>query len=57
VANSTSAIDVLPSSRRAEGIGYYGLSNNLATSIAPTVGLLIYDSIGNYDIIFLLALL
>lgn len=56
VANSTSAIDVLPSSRRAEGIGYYGLSNNLATSIAPTVGLLIYDKIGNYNIIFLIAL-
>lgn len=56
VANSTCAIDVLPSSRRAEGIGYYGLSNNLATSIAPTVGLLIYDKIGNYDIIFLIAL-
>ena len=30
VANSTVAIDVLPSSRRNEGIGYYGLSNNLA---------------------------
>ena len=56
VANSTSAIDVLPSSRRAEGIGYYGLSNNLATSIAPTVGLLIYDTISSYDVIFLLAL-
>lgn len=56
VANSTSAIDVLPSSRRAEGIGYYGLSNNLATSMAPTVGLLIYDKIGNYNIIFLIAL-
>ena len=57
VANSTSAIDVLPSSRRAEGIGYYGLSNNLATSIAPTVGLLIYDTISNYHLIFLIALL
>lgn len=57
VANSTAAIDVLPSSRRAEGIGYYGLSNNLATSIAPTVGLLIYEYIGNYDVIFALALL
>lgn len=56
VANSTCAIDVLPSSRRAEGIGYYGLSNNLATSMAPTVGLLIYDKIGNYNIIFLIAL-
>ena len=41
VANSTVAIDVLPSSRRAEGIGYYGLSNNLGTAIAPTVGMLI----------------
>ncbi|MBR3619292.1 MAG: MFS transporter [Bacteroidaceae bacterium] len=56
VANSTSAIDVLPSSRRAEGICYYGLSNNLATSIAPTVGLLIYDTISNYHVIFLIAL-
>ncbi|NLV51901.1 MAG: MFS transporter [Bacteroidales bacterium] len=56
VANSTSAIDVLPSSRRAEGIGYYGLSNNLATSIAPSVGLLIYDSIHDYDIIFIISL-
>ncbi|MBR1520554.1 MAG: MFS transporter [Bacteroidaceae bacterium] len=57
VANSTSAIDVLHPSRRAEGIGYYGLSNNLATSIAPTVGLLIYDTISNYTLIFLLAFL
>ena len=56
VANSTCAIDVLHPSRRAEGIGYYGLSNNLATSIAPTVGLFIYDTIGNYNIIFLIAL-
>ncbi len=37
VANSTVAIDVLPSSRRNEGIGFYGLSNNVATAIAPTV--------------------
>ena len=55
VANSTSAIDVLPSSRRAEGIGYYGLSNNLATSMAPTVGLFIYHSSENYDLLFLTA--
>lgn len=56
VANSTSAIDVLHPTRRAEGIGYYGMSNNLATSIAPTVGLLIYDYIGNYDALFVLCL-
>lgn len=56
VANSTSAIDVLAPSRRAEGIGYYGLSNNLATSIAPTAGLMLYDCVGNYDTLFVIAL-
>lgn len=57
VANSTVAIDVLPSSRRAEGIGYYGLSNNLATAIAPTIGLLIYQYLHSYDIVFIVALI
>ena len=42
VANSTVAIDVLPSSRRTEGIGYYGMSNNLAMAIAPSVGIFLY---------------
>lgn len=57
VANSTVAIDVLPSSRRAEGIGYYGLSNNLGTAIAPTVGMLVYQWTHSYDLIFLISLL
>ena len=56
VANSTVAIDVLPSSRRAEGIGYYGLSNNVATAISPSVALLIYGMTGNYDLLFILAI-
>lgn len=55
VANSTMAIDVLPSSRRTEGIGYYGLSNNLATAIAPTVGVFIYRYTHNFDLLFWLA--
>ena len=57
VANSTVAIDVLPSTRRAEGIGYYGLPTNLATAIAPTVGLLMYQYFHSYDIVFIIALL
>ncbi len=56
VSNSTVAIDVLPSVRRAEGIGYYGLSNNVSTAIAPAVGLAIYHSTGNFNYIFILAL-
>ena len=55
VANSTAAIDVLPRSRRNEGIGYYGLSNNLAMAIAPTVGLFIYKYIQNFELLFWLA--
>lgn len=55
VSNSTMAIDVLPSLRRAEGIGYYGLSNNLATAIAPTVGLLIYRHCHSFNMIFTIA--
>lgn len=57
VANSTVAIDVLPSSRRQEGIGYYGLSNNIATAIAPTVGLTVYTWTHNFDYLFWLALI
>ncbi len=56
VANSTVAIDVLPSSRRAEGIGYYGISNNVSTAIAPAIGLAIYHLTGDFTYIFVLAL-
>lgn len=55
VANSTMAIDVLAPSRRNEGIGLYGLSNNLASAIAPTVGLMIYRYVHNFDVLFWLA--
>ena len=57
VSNSTVAIDVLPAERRAEGIGYYGLSNNLATAISPTVGIYIYEVWGNFQALFLLSFL
>lgn len=55
VACSTVAIDVLPPSRRNEGIGYYGLSNNIATAIAPTVGIYIYHTTHNFAILFWIA--
>ena len=57
VANSTMAIDVLPSNRRNEGIGYYGLSNNLAMAIAPTIGIFIYRYTHSFDLLFWLALI
>lgn len=56
VANSTVAIDVLPSSRRNEGIGYYGLSNNLAMAISPSFAIYLYSQTHNFELLFWLAL-
>lgn len=57
VSLSTVAIDVLPSSRRAEGIGYYGLSNNIATAISPSIALLLFARFHSYEMLFALSLL
>lgn len=57
VSNSTVAIDVLPSSRRTEGIGYYGLSNNLAMAIAPTIGIFLYQLTDSFELLFWIALI
>lgn len=56
VANTTVAIDVLPSSRRNEGIGYYGLSNNLSMAIAPSIGIYVYHATNNFQLLFWIAL-
>jgi predicted MFS family arabinose efflux permease len=56
VANSTVAIDSLHSERRNEGIGYYGLSNNLAMASAPSVGIWIYTATNDFSLLFWLAL-
>ncbi|HEY6361791.1 MAG TPA: MFS transporter [Vicinamibacterales bacterium] len=34
--------DIIPAHRRAEGMGYYGLSTMLAIAIAPSIGLGVY---------------
>ncbi len=57
VANSTVAIDVLAPSRRTEGIAYYGLANNIATAIGPTVAIYILNFTGSFTLLFVLALL
>ena len=55
VANSTAAIDVLPSSRRNEGLGFYGLSNNLSMAIAPSAGVFVYKWTGSFELLFWLS--
>lgn len=38
-AGGTLAADLIPSQRRGEGMGYYGLASTLAMAFAPSVGL------------------
>lgn len=46
VSSSTLAIDVVPSQRRAEGIGYYGTFMNVAMAIGPFIAIHIYNHSG-----------
>ncbi|MBP1663368.1 MAG: transporter [Bacteroidetes bacterium] len=46
VSANTVVIDIIPASRRAEGIGFFGMFNNLALAIAPYIALNIYHSAG-----------
>ncbi len=55
VAGNTIVIDIMPSSRRGEGLGYYGLSNNIAMAVGPMAGLFLHDFY-SFDTIFLTAL-
>ena len=43
VAGNTIVIDITPSSRRGEAVGYYGLMNNTAMSFGPMIGLFMHD--------------
>ena len=55
VAGNTIVIDIMPSSRRGEGLGYYGLANNLAMAAGPMTGLLLHGHY-SFDTIFACAL-
>ena len=52
VGGNTVVIDIMPSSRRGEGLGYYGLANNLAMSIGPMFGLFLHSGGASYITIF-----
>lgn len=52
VSGNTIVIDIMPSSRRGEGLGYYGLANNIAMSIGPMTGLFLHDAGMGYTWIF-----
>ena len=56
VAGNTIVIDILPSARRGEGLGYYGLANNIAMSFGPMTGLFMHNTC-SYEMIFTCSLI
>ncbi|MDR1982049.1 MAG: MFS transporter [Tannerellaceae bacterium] len=51
VSGNTIAIDVIPSKRRGEGIGFYGLMLNLSMSLAPLAAVSLYDMKGFHTLV------
>ena len=52
VGGNTVVIDIMPTSRRGEGLGYYGLSNNIAMAVGPMSGLFLHDAGMSFTTIF-----
>src|SRR5690625_3972072 len=44
-ASGTVATDIVPPQLRGEGLGYFGMSGNLALALGPTLGLALLDTI------------
>ena len=51
LGGNTLVVDVMPSARRGEGLGYYGLANNMAMSLGPMTGLFLHGHM-SYALIF-----
>lgn len=51
-SGTTLAVDIIPASRRGEGIGYFGFAMTLSMAIGPAVGLWL-SSGGNYERMFI----
>ena len=52
VGGNTLVIDVVPSAKRGEGIGYFGVANNIAMAVGPMVGLFVYEKY-SFNVIFI----
>jgi len=51
-AGNTVIIDIMPSSRRGEGLGYFGIANNLAMAVGPMIGLMLHEQTHSWNLIF-----
>lgn len=56
VGGNTLVVDIMPSERRGEGLGYFGLTNNVAMALGPMTGLFLHGKIP-YNNIFTIGFL
>lgn len=56
-ASGTIATDLIPAHRRGEGMGYYGLSGNIALALGPTLGLALVGKISFTELFLICAAL
>lgn len=54
-AGNSLIIDIMPPARRGEGLGYFGVANNLAMAVGPMTGLMLHDVV-SFDVIFYTAI-
>lgn len=55
-SGNTLIVDIMPASRRGEGLGYFGIANNLAMATGPMIGLMMLDAGHSYNWLFYSAL-
>ncbi|MFJ8245616.1 MFS transporter [Peribacillus asahii] len=56
-ASGTIATDLIPAKRRGEGMGYYGLSGNVALAMGPSLGLILVNMISFKELFLICGLL
>lgn len=56
-ANNTASTDVIPAERMSEGIGYFGISQSLASAVGPALAAFVAAAIGNTGSLYLTAVL
>lgn len=54
-AGNSLVVDIMPASRRGEGLGYFGVANNLAMATGPMISLFMHDYY-SFDVIFYTAI-
>ena len=54
-AGNSLVVDIMPSSRRGEGLGFFGVANNLAMATGPMLSLFLHDYY-SFNVLFYIAI-